>query len=154
MSLADGGRLDCGPGMPCGHHGEAVNRFCALIIPLRSAAMRLTRLFLLTTGLLLSLVTALLLRSVWADWRHVDAAELGLADGARVTVETSHGSVEALAWIYPGIRRHAVFVPIGWGERQPFNPWRPVNFLTDKSQRDPISEQTNLKSLLCRVTPV
>lgn len=79
MSLAGGGRLDCGPGMPCGHHGEAVNRFCALIIPLRSAAMRLTRLFLLTTGLLLSLVTALLLRSVWADWRHVDAAELGLA---------------------------------------------------------------------------
>lgn len=41
--------------------------------------MRLTRLFLLTTGLLLSLVTALLLRSVWADWRQVDAAELGLA---------------------------------------------------------------------------
>lgn len=27
MSLAGGGRLDCGPGMPCGHHGEAVNRF-------------------------------------------------------------------------------------------------------------------------------
>jgi diguanylate cyclase (GGDEF)-like protein len=41
--------------------------------------MRLTRLFLLTTGLLLSLVTALLLRSIWADWRQVDAAELGLA---------------------------------------------------------------------------
>ncbi|MFG6486351.1 diguanylate cyclase [Roseateles sp. BYS78W] len=41
--------------------------------------MRLTRLFLLTTGLLLSLVTALLLHSSWADWRHVDASELGLA---------------------------------------------------------------------------
>lgn len=41
--------------------------------------MRLTRLFLLTTGLLLSLVTALLLRSIWADWRQVGAAELGLA---------------------------------------------------------------------------
>ena len=41
--------------------------------------MRLTRLFLLTTGLLLSLVSALLLRSIWADWRQVDAAELGLA---------------------------------------------------------------------------
>ncbi len=97
-------------------------------------------------------------QEMWPDLYaqiHPDtAAELGLADGARVTVETSHGSVEALAWIYPGIRRHAVFVPIGWGERQPFNPWRPVNFLTDKSQRDPISEQTNLKSLLCRVTPV
>ncbi|MFG6414109.1 diguanylate cyclase [Roseateles sp. DC23W] len=41
--------------------------------------MRLTRLFLLTTGLLLALVSALLLRSVWADWRQVAAAELGLA---------------------------------------------------------------------------
>lgn len=41
--------------------------------------MRLTRLFLLTTGLLLSLVTAMLLRAVWADWRGVGAAEQGLA---------------------------------------------------------------------------
>lgn len=41
--------------------------------------MRLTRLFLLTTGLLLALVSALLLRSIWTDWRQVDAAELGLA---------------------------------------------------------------------------
>jgi len=41
--------------------------------------MRLTRLFLITTGLLLALVTALLLRSVWADWAQVDAAEQGLA---------------------------------------------------------------------------
>ena len=27
MSLAGGVRLDCGPGMPCGHHGETLNRF-------------------------------------------------------------------------------------------------------------------------------
>jgi hypothetical protein len=45
-----------------------------------------------------------------------------------------------------------VFIPIGWGERQPYNPWRPVNFLTDKTQRDPVSDQTNLKVLLCRVS--
>jgi diguanylate cyclase (GGDEF)-like protein len=41
--------------------------------------MRLTHLFLLTTGLLLSLVTALLLRSAWVDWRTVTTAEAGLA---------------------------------------------------------------------------
>lgn len=40
--------------------------------------MRLSRLFLLTTGLLLGLVTALLLRSIWADRAQVDAAEQGL----------------------------------------------------------------------------
>jgi hypothetical protein len=27
-----------------------------------------------------------------------------------------------------------------------------VNFLTDRTQRDPISDQTNLKTLLCRVS--
>ena len=50
------------------------------------------------------------------------------------------------------IRPTAVFMPIGWGENQPFHPWRSVNFLTDSSQRDPASQQTNLKALLCRIS--
>ncbi|MGH8638018.1 MAG: hypothetical protein ACREUZ_12865 [Burkholderiales bacterium] len=45
-----------------------------------------------------------------------------------------------------------MFIPIGWGERQPFHPWRSVNFLTDHTQHDPASDQTNLKTLLCRVS--
>ncbi len=81
------------------------------------------------------------------------AADLSISDGQKVHVETAHGSVEARAWITAGVRKTSVFLPIGWGERQPFNPWRPVNFLTDKTQRCPISEQTNLKSLLCKVRP-
>ncbi len=79
------------------------------------------------------------------------AAALGIADGERVVVESAHGAIEAMAWVHAGIRETAVFIPIGWGERQPYHPWRPVNFLTDKTQRDPVSDQTNLKSLLCRV---
>lgn len=80
------------------------------------------------------------------------AAKLGIEDGDRVKIETAHGSIEAIAWLTTGIRETSVFVPIGWGERQPYHPWRSVNFLTDKTQRDPISDQTNLKSLLCRVS--
>lgn len=80
------------------------------------------------------------------------AAALGIADGGRVRVESAHGAIEAVAWVNTGIRPSAVFVPIGWGERQPYHPWRSVNFLTDKTQRDPISDQTNLKGLLCRVS--
>ena len=95
-------------------------------------------------------------QEMWPDLYaqiHPDkAASLSLEDGDRVIVETSHGSIEARAWITPGIRKSAVFVPIGWGEKQPYHPWRSVNFMTDKTQRDPISEQTNLKTLLCRVT--
>jgi anaerobic selenocysteine-containing dehydrogenase/Fe-S-cluster-containing hydrogenase component 2 len=81
------------------------------------------------------------------------AAAHGIDDGARVRVETAHGAIEAVAWLHAGIRPTAVFIPVGWGERQPFHPWRSVNFLTDKSQRDPLSDQTNLKTLLCRISP-
>ncbi|MFV0295380.1 MAG: molybdopterin-dependent oxidoreductase, partial [Hyphomicrobiaceae bacterium] len=84
---------------------------------------------------------------------HPDKAKgLGIADGERVRVETAHGVAEARAWVYAGIRPNAVFMPIGWGENQPFHPWKSVNFLTDSSQRDPLSGQTNLKALLCRVS--
>jgi hypothetical protein len=44
-----------------------------------------------------------------------------------------------------------VFIPIGWGERQPFHPAKPVNFLTGR-RFDPVSEQANLKAHLCRVS--
>lgn len=95
-------------------------------------------------------------QEMWPDLYcqiHPDkAAALGIADGKRVKIESAHGAIEAMAWVHAGIRPTAVFIPIGWGERQPYNPWRSVNFLTDKTQRDPISDQTNLKVLLCRVS--
>ena len=78
--------------------------------------------------------------------------EFDIEDGVRIRAEPAHGSIEAMAWVHAGIRPTAVFIPIGWGERQPYNPWRPVNFLTDSTQRDPVSDQTNLKVLLCRVS--
>jgi len=95
-------------------------------------------------------------QEMWPDLYcqiHPDkAARLGIADGARMRIETAHGAIEAVAWLHAGIRPEAVFIPIGWGERQPYHPWRSVNFLTDKTQRDPVSDQTNLKALLCRVS--
>ncbi len=94
-------------------------------------------------------------QEMWPDLYcqiHPDKANaLGIADGERVRVATAHGAIEAVAWVHAGIRPSAVFIPIGWGERQPYHPWRSVNFLTDKNQRDPVSDQTNLKALLCRV---
>jgi anaerobic selenocysteine-containing dehydrogenase/Fe-S-cluster-containing dehydrogenase component len=96
-------------------------------------------------------------QEMWPDLYvqiHPDRAkERAIADGARVKIETAHGAIEAVAWLHAGIRPTAVFVPIGWGEQQPFHPWRSVNFLTDKTQRDPLSDQTNLKTLLCRISP-
>lgn len=84
---------------------------------------------------------------------HPDKADaIGVVDGGRVRIETAEGAIEARAWIRDGIRPTAVYVPIGWGERQPFNPWRTVNFLTDHTQRDPLADQTNLKTRLCKVS--
>jgi anaerobic selenocysteine-containing dehydrogenase len=82
------------------------------------------------------------------------ARAAGISDGSRVRIETAHGSIEARAWLHAGIRPEAVFIPIGWGERQPFHPWRSVNFLTQKEQRDPLSDNSNLKSYLCRVSAI
>jgi len=47
---------------------------------------------------------------------------------------------------------HKLIGPLGWDERQPYHPWRTVNWLMPREQRDPISDQTNLKVNLCRVS--
>ncbi len=80
------------------------------------------------------------------------AAAIGVDDGGLVRVETTDGAIEARAWVREGIRPDAVYVPIGWGDKQPYNPWRPVNYLTDHTQRDPMADQTNLKTRLCKVS--
>lgn len=38
---------------------------------------------------------------------------MGIDDGAKVKVETAHGSIEAIAWLTSGVRETTVFVPIG-----------------------------------------
>jgi anaerobic selenocysteine-containing dehydrogenase len=89
---------------------------------------------------------------LYAHLHPTRAAALGIATGERVRVESPRGSIEAVAWVAPGIREHAVFVPLGWDERQPYHPWRTVNWLMPRDQRDPISDQTNFKVNLCRVS--
>ena len=81
-----------------------------------------------------------------------NAGALGINDGALVRIETAAGAIEARAWVRDGIRPDTVYVPIGWGEKQPYNPWRPVNHLTDHTQRDPMADQANLKTRLCRIS--
>ncbi|MDV7341495.1 molybdopterin-dependent oxidoreductase [Terasakiella sp. A23] len=83
----------------------------------------------------------------------IKAKELGVKDGETVKVTTESGEIEARAWITTGIRETAVYIPIGWDQKQPFHPAKSVNFLTS-NQRDPISYQNNLKIHLCRVRRV
>jgi anaerobic selenocysteine-containing dehydrogenase len=81
------------------------------------------------------------------------AAAIGATDGQRLRIETAAGAIEARAWITRGIRPTAVFLPIGWGDGQPYHPWTTVNRLTGRAF-DPISDQANLKLHLCRVSAV
>jgi anaerobic selenocysteine-containing dehydrogenase/Fe-S-cluster-containing dehydrogenase component len=83
---------------------------------------------------------------------HPHKAEgLGIKDGDRVIIKTSNGTIKARAWLYRGIRPSSVFIPIGWDEQQPYHPAASVNHLTG-STLDPISQQANLKTHLCRVS--
>ena len=78
------------------------------------------------------------------------AQAIGIADGDYVSVETTNGSIVARAWLHCGIRPSSVFIPIGWDEQQPYNPSSSVNHLTG-IRLDPISQQANLKTHLCRI---
>ena len=81
------------------------------------------------------------------------AAQIGIKDGDQVLVQTENGSLEARAWVRRGIRPSSVFIPIGWDEQQPFHPAASVNHLTG-IRLDPISQQANLKTGLCKITRV
>jgi len=79
------------------------------------------------------------------------AAALGVKDGEQVFVQTAQGRITVRAWIHRGIRPNCIFIPIGWDEQQPYHPGSSVNHLT-AVRLDPISQQANLKTHLCRVT--
>jgi len=79
------------------------------------------------------------------------AQAIGVKTGEKVVIENRRGRIEAVAWVHPGIRETAVYIPIGWRERNPYAPWKSVNFLLADNQRDPISDQANTKTTLCRV---
>jgi anaerobic selenocysteine-containing dehydrogenase len=83
---------------------------------------------------------------------HPDKAKsLTIKDGDRVLIKTGNGEIKARAWLHRGIRPSSVFIPIGWDEQQPYHPAASVNHLTS-ARLDPISQQANLKSNLCRVS--
>lgn len=79
------------------------------------------------------------------------ASSIGVVDGDTVIIDNALGSITAVAWVHEGIRESSVFVPIGWDEDQKGHPAKSVNWLVDHRERDPISDQTNMKSLLVRV---
>ena len=78
------------------------------------------------------------------------AATLGIRDGDPVSVITENGKITLRAWIHRGIRPNCIFIPIGWDEQQPYHPGASVNHLTG-IRLDPVSQQANLKTHLCRV---
>ncbi len=57
-------------------------------------------------------------RAVWNSWLEIHpetAARLGIAEGDLLTITSPHGTIEASAYCYAGLRRDAVAMPIGLG---------------------------------------
>ena len=55
---------------------------------------------------------------VWNSWLEIHpdtAARLGIEEGDLLRVTSPHGSLEASAYLYPGLRRDAVAMPVGLG---------------------------------------
>jgi anaerobic selenocysteine-containing dehydrogenase/Fe-S-cluster-containing dehydrogenase component len=51
----------------------------------------------------------------WVEMNPKDAERLGLRTGDRVRVRSTHGELEAGAYVYPGIQPGAVAIPLGQG---------------------------------------
>ena len=60
-------------------------------------------------------------KSVWGSWAEIHpetAASLGVKNGDPVKVETSAGSVEVPAYVYPGVRKDVVALALGQGHTE------------------------------------
>jgi molybdopterin-containing oxidoreductase family iron-sulfur binding subunit len=57
-------------------------------------------------------------RVTWSTWVEINpetAAELGIAEGDVIEITSSEGTIEAPAYLYPGLRRDVIAVPMGQG---------------------------------------
>ncbi len=54
---------------------------------------------------------------VWAEINPVKADKLGIKTGDVIKITSPHGSIEAPAFIYPGIGPDVLAVPFGWGHK-------------------------------------
>ena len=75
------------------------------------------------------------------------AKRLGIADGERVVVESSNGSITLQAKITPDIHPKVLSLQHGWDEAN-------ANILTDDGHRDPISGYPGFKTILCQVRKI
>ena len=76
-----------------------------------------------------------------------DAAELAIADGETVIVESAKGSITLKARVTPDILPKVLSLQHGWKEAN-------ANLLTDSQPSDPISGYPALKTTLCRVRKI
>lgn len=80
------------------------------------------------------------------------AREAGIQNGDTVTITGLKGEFTAKAWTYEGIRRDTIFVPNSYSPNQPYSQWKSINSIVNKDKRCPVSDQTNYKGLVCKVT--
>ena len=84
---------------------------------------------------------------------HIISNTLEIKDGRLIPIESKRGTITLrLGFIME--REQFQFFQTRWEERHSFSKWSSVNFFTESAQADPISQHTNLKSLLLRIKPI
>jgi anaerobic selenocysteine-containing dehydrogenase len=92
----------------------------------------------------------------WDNWVELNpetAHELGIHDGDRVRVESSQGSIELRARLWPGTPPEVVSIPLGqghtaggqWAENRGANPNELVALLTDPLSGDLAAQSTRVR---------
>ncbi len=85
------------------------------------------------------------------------AKKYGIKDGDWVEIESPHGSMKAVAWIFPGIRPDTLIGQHGWWqgcislnlpETSVFNKGTNVNVLYNWDKRDPITQNITKNTLV------
>jgi len=105
-------------------------------------------------------IYGLYVQEKWDSWVELNpetAHELGIHDGDRVRVESSHGSIELRARLWPGTPPEVASIPLGqghtaggrWAENRGANPNKLVALLTD-----PLSGELATQSTRVRVRKV
>ncbi len=82
------------------------------------------------------------------------AKKFGIKPYKKLIVSSAYGHTICIATISKDIKQDTVFVPYSYGEKDPFSPWKSINFVTNKHALCPISGQVAFKGIKVNIKAI
>ncbi len=79
------------------------------------------------------------------------AQKYGISNKQKVKVISAYGQTVCLAVVSQNIRKETVFVPYSYGEKNPWRPWKSINFVTSANALDPIAGQVAFNGIRVKI---